>query len=133
MSDELIKVMEREDQNVELFSILDKNLLLETVVNDLKTSLKDLLVGMFSNQLSGKSREVIFNAILRKCLQRLDDEINRIKDFNRKELIVWHKSVFMSLKSFGNSVSTRFTIEDHQEIIRLFNEILNTSFYKFLD
>lgn len=133
MNNGLIKIMERENSNIELFPILKTELLFKTITDDLKTNLKDLLFELFRNQIGGKSREIIFNSILNECSRILDEEISRVNDFTNKELIVWHRSIFMSLKSFGNSVSSKYTIRNNMEVIELFKEIFKSSFYKFLD
>lgn len=133
MSDLLIKVMEREDLNINRFSMLDLLLLQSSIEDDLRTNLKDILFYLFDTEVNDIKRKEDFNYVFKNCLDLLQDQIERLGHLTKQELIIWHSSIFMCLKSFKNSVETKYLLEDKEKIVVLLEDIFKTSFHKFLE
>lgn len=133
MSELLVKLMDREALNKNIFISLTPELLYNTITNDLRTTLQEILFELFSYELNTDKDKRLFNDVFESCLTRLNTEIDRLGHLNDGEILVWHSSVFMCLKSFRDSVESKFSLEDKPNIIELFDTIFRTSLYKFLE
>ena len=114
MNNQILSVVEREDLNLNNFTILDTSILVPTIIDDLKTNLKDILFYLFQHKIKTKELEKKFNGIFLETQNLLENEINRLGHLTKNELIVWHSSIFMSLMSFKNTVESKYTLNNHQ-------------------
>ena len=104
-----------------------RRLMNEVELSSLISGFHELLFSLFEPQLSIEKMN-FFNEIEEYCIEILKLEHKRTEYLDKREFIVWHLGMFMTIQTFIEIIESKYTLDQKEEIIHLFDELLKTDF-----
>lgn len=112
---------------------ISNNRFLEIEICVLISDFHKIMSRIFNNQLDDKLYVRVYVDIEKYCINRLKDEYKKAQTLDLNQFMIWHLSLFMAIQTFIETVSSKYNLKYYSEIEQLFDDILDTDFYDFID
>lgn len=108
-----------------------RRLMNEIELSSLISGFHEVFFSLFEPQLCIEKMNY-FNEIEEYCIEIIKLEHRKTEYLDKREFIVWHLSMFMTIQTFVEIIESKYTLDQKEEIKHLFDELLKTDFFRFI-